>query len=286
MRQASRNSGFVLVIVLLVIVIATTALAATVRHSCEQALGAADRLRKLQLRWGAMSCKAVCLPRAELMLQDRPETDQGPRARVRSSVKLGDITFHLIIGDEQAKANANLLATRRGKSGLIEAIRMLQIDQRHILRTSLRPTGVKTDPASATYGSFGQLLSVGHPSDLVTTEQSDKAASDRITCWSDGRVNFKRTDRRVLRQVFDGVLDETHIDTLIQIREDVPDCTLIEALKQLELKKSIQKIAQTMLTDTSRCHSLWIVAEGSSRRWYQLHISGATHGNEEWNFIW
>jgi len=289
MRPVPHNSGFVLIVVLLVIVTAATALAATVRYSCQQALTAAERMRRLQLRWGMLSCRAVCLPRAELTLQDRPATDSGPLARVHRSVKLGDMTFHVIVGDEQAKADVNLLAARRGRRGLIEALRMLQLDQRRVLQTRLKPIAVKPNPANpipAVYGSFEQLFDVGHPSKLVGTGRIDRYASDRITCWSRGRVNFKRADRRVLREVLEGILNETQIDALIRIRRDVPDCTLNEALGQLDLKKPVRKAAQSLLTDMSWCHSLWIVAEGRSRKWYQLHVARGVIENEEWSFAW
>jgi len=306
MRRRRHNSGFVLIIVLLVIVIASTALAATVRHSCQQALRAAEKTRNLQRRWGALSCRAVALPRAELTLADRSETERGPLAVVRDSVTLGRMTFTLVVGDEQAKANVNLLTARHGKRGLREALRSLQLDQRRVLRTRLQPSAVAPDPAepmATLYGSFEQLFAITHPSDLVgaggggvagrsgpgTAAQtifSQKYASDRITCWSNGKVNFKRGDRRVLRRVLDGVLNETHVDALIRIRDDVPNCTLGEALDQLELEKDARNAARELLTDMSWCHSLWIIVDDGVRTWHELHIAGAATESEDWSFAW
>ena len=55
MRPSRRRSGFVLVMVLVVLAIAATVLAATARRSCALALRAGAAQRDLQVRWAATS---------------------------------------------------------------------------------------------------------------------------------------------------------------------------------------------------------------------------------------
>ena len=294
MKRPSHNAGFVLVLVLLVVFIAGAALATTARTSCGRALDAGDALQQLQLRWGSRSCQAAYLPRAEQMLMDRDRDGvyDTPAATARRTVTLGAMTFHLIFSDEQAKANVNLIAAQQGKQALRHSLRTLQADQRRLLRVRLKPAAAKArafGPAPPIYTSFDQLFEFEHPSELVGIDTLRPPASARITCWGDGRVNFKRAERAVLRQSLAGLLDETSLDTLIRLRRESPDCTLAEAIKHLALPRKKAREVRRYLTDRSRSHGLWVIAEGPTRKWYRLYVAAPNAsylGRQQWSFTW
>ncbi|NQU74912.1 MAG: hypothetical protein HQ546_01190 [Planctomycetes bacterium] len=292
MKHGSRNTGFALLIVLLVITVAATALGTSVRNSCQQAIRAGRVAMELQVRWGAISCKAVFLPAAETILQELSAAGGGAVVNVRRDITLGSVKFQLIVSDEQAKANVNFLASRRGQRGLVEGIRQLQTDLRLVLPVRLRPAEPKISskgPTPEVYTSFDQLLAVEHPSRLIMAKGFDKLITDRITCWSDGKVNFKRAEQGVLRQMLTGLLTEYQINQLLRIRLTSPQCRLREAMSQLELSRENAKQVEPLLTDTSLCHGLWVVAQGLTRNWYQFYAAREDESGEnrqEWLLQW
>ncbi len=289
----THNRGFVLLMVLLVLTICGTILAAAARRSGQQALRAGQALREVQVRWGSLSCKAACLPTAEVLLRAARADDHPAPVEIRRSVKLGTMTFGLLIADEQAKANANRLAARGGSVDLAAALRTLQVGQRRALQVLPRPAArsVTTAITSAPmlYAGPEQLFSVRHPSELVALDEGDTSALSRITCWGSGRINLKRAELRVLRQSLAGLATETQLARLVAFRGENPDCTLGEMLGQLELTDKQSTALRPHVTDTSNCHSLWVVAEGATRSWHRLYVEQLGDGENDsqaWTFRW
>jgi hypothetical protein len=140
------------------------------------------------------------------------------------------------------------------------------------------------------YASLDQVFVFDHPSQLVGPEGEGTCAVRQVTCWTDGRLNFKSAELAVLREVLEGVLDETQIHELASYAQDHPDCHLGEALRSLELKKAQLDAARAALTDESQCHSVWTIAEGRTRKWYRLCVRRAsgTEGSlgPRWVYEW
>ena len=273
------NTGFILVTVLLLLVVAGALAASAARYNCAQALQAGAALEALQVRWGSESCRAVCLAEAERFIVEGDEGDQDTPAPLSCSVVLGDIRFHLRLADEQAKANVNTLAARLGADSIGEPLWRLQEGRRRALPVQLRPCGPLAGAVGgalnpAPYIAFDQLFVFDHPSELMPVEPGEDSPIDRVTCWGDGRVNFKRADPIVLREVTLGVLDEAQRDALRTYRDEHPDATVAEALKSLALDKDKAAAAGALLTDESLCYSLWVVGEGASRKYYRLYVAG------------
>jgi len=86
-------------------------------------------------------------------------------------------------------------------------------------------------------------------------------------------VNFKRAEADVLREMLDGLLTQSELANLVSFRDGSPDCALAEALAQLRLEKDRAERARSAMTDTSSCHSVWVVAQGATRRWYRFCVS-------------
>jgi hypothetical protein len=64
---------------------------------------------------------------------------------------------------------------------------------------------------------------------------------------------------------------------------------LSEAVAHLELAEEPAAQVRELLTDLSLCHSLWVIAEGKTRRWYRLFVKQAGDGEndaQEWSFSW
>lgn len=292
MRRFPHNSGFALLMVLAVIFIAGTVLAACARNSCERVMEAGSALRRLQVRWGARSVRAVVLPAAEHLLAEQAEIDQAPAVMVSRRVTLGGVVFHAVVCDEQAKANVNLLHQRHGQANLAGALRSLQGRQRNFLPIRLRPgtyaaAGITGFPMR--YASLDQVFRFKHPRQLIAPQSGDPPTAGNVTCWGSGKVNFKRAEVAVMRRVLAGVLTETQLARLREVRTESPDCTLYEAIGRLDVKKDKQRVLESLLTDASHCHALWLVVEGRTRNFYRLYVrqaGDAANDSQQWTFEW
>ncbi len=324
--RAKKEPGMTLLVVLVVLAMAGTVLAISARRSCERAILAATARRDLQVKWGFLSCRAVYLPAAEQLLDEARKPDRPPPICVRRSIVLGGLSFRLLLADQQAKANANLLAARRHDSGLAASLRVLLADQRRPIKIELRPGAPPAGLISKVprrYVSFDQLFVAAGPAALVSFQTHGKAAFDRVSPWGSGKVNVRRADRTVMREVLKGVLDEEELDKLCRLREQVPDFSLQQFFAELELtgegdendgsekyeagqqekqkrerkekKEQRLKALRDALTVTSRCHSLWVSArEGLGRgqprrRWHRLYVvqeGDAENDAGEWTLTW
>jgi hypothetical protein len=263
---------------LLVIALAGVIMASTARRSCLEAVRANTALEDLRRRWGAIGLQRALVGQCEQMiLAAEAEGDadrQGPVTRVERRLALTGMTWRLVVGDEQAKVNVNTISTRGGTPALTAALTELLGVEAADLAVALRPAlpeqphGKRVRP----YGSLGQVFAGDWAGAVLRSRPDDPAAIERITCWGDGRINFRRASPEALRAATAGVLDDTQRWKLLELREDIPGISLSEALKRLDLARKQRSRAAAVLADRSRCHSLWIVAETGRRSWRRLVV--------------
>jgi len=292
MGRSARKPGFVLLIVLVVLAVAGSVLAITAGHCCRQALAAGAAARALQVEWGSLSCRAVCLPRAEALLAGESARLGGPVSSVRRTVVLGGIRFDLVASDEQAKADVNLLEHRFGRDVASAKVADLQSPLRRALQVTLRPSGPDRNVVSRIpigYTCPDQVFVFDHPQQLVPTGVRCESPMQRITCWGGGRLNFTRADPAAIRHVTAGLLNDEQVFSLCELVAQRPGCTLAEAMKHLGLELGKTELLKAALTDRSRCQALWVVARGSTRNWYRLYVDqlgDMENDSRRWSFQW
>lgn len=111
------------------------------------------------------------------------------------------------------------------------------------------------------------------PEQLVNPRYSQAAsACDILTCWGDGRVNWQRATEQTLRQQLSPPLDLTQIANLITLRRAFPPLSLSSALDTLGLTAARRNAAADILTDGSRCHSLWLIMTEGSKTAYRMYV--------------
>lgn len=292
MRRQPRECGYVLLLVLAVLVIAGTVLAAAARRHCDNALAAAARAEQMQLRWGMLSCQAFAVGNAERLLARHEAETLAPAVNARSGLRLGEVDFVIEVHDEQAKANANLLARRHGNAALAERLAILQHGQRRVLPARLQPAppaeGVISRVPLA-YRSYAQLFAFGQPRELMDMDSVAAGPVHRITCWGSGRLNLARAELPVIRQVLDDVLDETHLARLRRLREEMPSFTLRELAAGLELSREDADRLAAAATVESGCHGIWVQAQTPTRRYVRLAVRQAAdveNDAKDWLFVW
>jgi hypothetical protein len=298
MKRRSNNPGFVLLMALAILAIAGTILATTSRRCCGRALDASAARQALQVRWGTLSLQATCLAAAEDLLTRDSVKLEHPVVWSGRQIVLGGMTFLVVVSDEQAKANVNLIAHSRGDRTVASSLSALQSGLSDALHVVPRPQEQPAEPNAPgkistdipmLYGSYEQLFDMVHPSQLFARQTLRPAAIERVTCWGSGQINFRRADPAVLREVLLGALDDSDVGKILTFRQKQPDGTLGELMKYLNLGSGKSLKASDLLTDTSACHSVWIIAEGSTRKWYRLYIQqfvGAESSSGQWVFQW
>ncbi len=295
MKRTPKKSGFVLLMVLLVLVISGSILVAAARRCGDESTQAGQTRRELQRRWGAMSCQAALLPMAEKLLTAQRSKENPVVAQARYTLELGGQRFHVILSDETAKLDVNMLDRLYGKEKLATSLQKVQAGESRLLPILLQPaqtplavqtTQAAPDPngpaTAAKYNSLEQLFEFRSPAELVGWREGEGSAVERrVTCWGGGKVNIKRTETAVLREALAGRITESQLARLDSYQRKEFKCGLNDILKNLDFDgKQTGKLAG-LVTDTSSSHGLWIMIEGSTRNWYYLFIRGAGTGSPE-----
>lgn len=259
--------------VLVVLAMGGSLLAVVAHRATGRSAEAGAAARDLQRKWGLRGLQTAYLGRAEEVLARHTTELEPPPVTVREKAILGGVEFDLIVSDEQAKANVNVVSARRDKDGLRACLAALS-SGRWPLQVILRPVEEKSGAIRSVpllYASLEQVFTVSGPVELLGTD-SVAGPARRVTCWGSGKVNFRRAEPAVLREVLTPVLDEYQVHQLCLLRDAMPTAGLGAILAELELEKDTRAAAEKLLADGSSCHSLWIIARGRTRQWHRLCV--------------
>jgi len=296
MRRCPRKSGFVLLLILVLVAICGIAMAATARRYGEKIMQSNAAVKELQFRWGACSCQRTILPQANGLLIEQCKPKATPPALMCHQVMLGGMRFNLVVGDECAKSNVNLLAKQHDDAGMLACVRRLQGDDRRLLNVELSPLADADAPADDSafpikYEGFEQLFAIRHPSELGLQSLGGVSACRRLTFWSDGQVNLWRADIPVLRETLQGLLTESNLVALDELRRKtaVKDLDRGKAFAKMQLTDEQTTALMPLIRETSDCFSLWVYVQGANRSWYRLYVQrqdGGGNNAKQWVFAW
>lgn len=262
LESGHRDHGVVLLITLVLIAIAAVVLAATARRSMSAALDVATATEDLQRRWAAVSLEAALADSVGSIL-DR-ETAKGiePIRRIDAEIEFGTARVTVAITDEQATVNVNALLAGRSRSGLVAAVRALS---RPIEDVADEPLRVRLRPQTQRVSSFAQVFDRPSPQQILSV------APD-VTCWGNGRLNWRRASDRALKTFAAPAVGSAAINQLIDLRKD-DELTLEQAIAQLDgVPRSTRQQLPRYLTDRSACFGIWVTVHGQHRDWHSLRI--------------
>jgi hypothetical protein len=289
------------------LVLAATLLVAVSRAAGRAGMTARAAEEELQHRWGVVSCRKAVLPYVEAMLTSLEQERRRSVPRFETAVKLGGVTFELILADEQAKANVNAILEESDAmrtetrvrqalsgSGLGNRIKLrptqgevVQVVRAGVAVATTGPTSRPARAASAlAVASWGQVFDAVPPGQLVRPMPGSRLAPvDVLTCWGSGAVNVRRATDEALKLAAGRSLSGAQIGRLIDARDKLwqrrPgdagfDESPAEKLKELMTKSSGESLANKGnlgLVDGSSCHSLWVVTRTGRRDWYDWFVS-------------
>jgi hypothetical protein len=274
--------GYALLLVLLVLAVAAAATAGVCRISLRKALHARRAEEDLQRRWAVVSCRAALLPRADSVLARAEREGAAPAAEVRRDVRLGGETLTLVFGDEQAKANVNLLYRAAGAGGTERAVRRLiataNVDV-ELRPLPARPGATSDDDPLPPFESFGQVFARATPRELIGPAGGRSPVPAAVlTCWGDGTLNFRRASAEAVREVAAPHAGAALANRLVQLRDKHPGLDAAAVLDQVKLSDTAREALEEVLVDESACFSLWIITRSADRTGYDLAVLDESSG--------
>lgn len=222
--------GFVLVLTLTMILIAVMITGRAANRSLSRTLQSIEAEQQLQRRWEHLSLQRTLLGRAGSIFATHTEPNQSPVIWHDGSFQLSGQTYRVRLSDESAKVNLNQLQ------------RVMTREQFQSVLSSL-PTG-STHREGEPIESWGQLFGSLPASQLIGETTS-------ITCWGDGRLNIHRASEESIRLLLTPVIGTSEVDALIRKRN--------EQRTSVPASLGVPQAAQSLATEQSVCHSLWIV---------------------------
>jgi hypothetical protein len=305
--------------VLGLLVLSTTLLVAVSRLAGRAAVAARGAEDDLQRCWGVASCRKAVLPHIEPILGALEQERRRPAPTYAISVKLGGTTFDMILADEQAKANVNAmlsgadltLAETRVRQALAGSGMSNRIKLRATIGGVLQPIRIATTAPAATQpiwnsnalavGGWGQVFDAAPPAQWVRPMPGSRIAPlDLLTCWGTGAMNIRRASDTALGLAAGRSLTMVEINRLVEARDKLFDRRASEGsfdqspadqLQQLMTRaagESLKNKGNLALSETSSCHSLWVISRNGRRDGYDLFVSDEANAKRPsiWAFSW
>jgi hypothetical protein len=268
MTRTLQSRGYVLVMTLLVLVIAAVALSAVTAESHQRAMAARNAQDELQRRWAALSCEQTLLPRIPAILAK--DTDK-PRARLVETLELGGQKLHLVLSDEQAKANVNFLAANLDATTLRETLNGLAgagvaIDLLPTITRTKDKSGKET--ATANFASYGQVFGDAPPDKLLGS------VTGRLTCWGDTKLNTKAAAPAAVAAVASTVLDKSEMVRFADVQKKNPDAPWRDLFRSANILPDKVKTMESRVAESSACSSLWVIPEDATHYRFAVNSAG------------
>jgi type II secretory pathway component PulK len=289
--ERRRQSGFALLMVLVLVALAGVALAGLARRSLSGALESKTAVEAMQRRWAVRSARHTLLGRAERILDtaERGVDDRGepaeqyqndPMPELRVECELAGAAYELVITDEQSKLNVNTALADAEPSQVrasVTALSPVKLSRRGEPGVRLRPLA-HAEPLKEAglhlpmIRAYGQLFENVPPGRLVGRDRAS-AFAGRITCWGDGRVNIRRAPEAVIRRACGEQVSAVALNLLLRQRDRTPYASLKQMLDEADQIDAEQRgRIQQHLTDASTSHGLWVIARGEQRDRHHLAI--------------
>lgn len=272
---------------LVLVALAALAQAGLARKSLLLASDAIHAQTELQHRWGTISCRQLLLENAQesfLQIEEQHKAADKPYplpAQVTGQVILGQLTFAVVLSDEEAKANINTLQAR-----LPTLSRQLTTE----LSGSRLPINFQPNmspQASQTkrwYTGWGQVFLLRDVLTIALWEPLLEATS-RITCWGSGKVNIKRGSDDLLERIISQTIDAKTARQFLELRRESDQISLENLLSQLSLRRTQATKLRGWLTDKSQCFSLWIQVANREHKQYHFFVMGDRGANADLPYL-
>ncbi len=285
--QAKQNrKGMVLLLVLVALIIAATALVSVARQSHRIGRDAIRAKQELQQRWGTESLRRSLLPAASDVFDERDKAlrqqriTELPPAELQGQVALGKTMFQFILADEDARANVNSLYHYGGNEKAKAAIRTLSkslaavalqpevpsVGGKQMIKETQVPDDeeneeddpeVLAEQTPNAFRSWGQVFNLQRVPNV-------QQATRRLSCWNSEAINIRRAEDDTIVEVMGVVLGK---GTARRILEDY---------RSGEVNEIGRTIDRNTGSSTARAQLKRLVSESSTR--FSLWVRSSRNG--------
>jgi uncharacterized protein YbdZ (MbtH family) len=264
---------------LALIAISSIALAGMARHSMNRALEANREEKRLQLKWlratatdSIVSSAAAALP---IVPAQAGEVSTASLKSTRTQMNLpSGWSLSVTVSDESAKANLQTLLRFRepGKALAGELLRS------HALLTQFLGSASESTKSRA-IRNWGDVFEYPAGQSSVDTARSIRNATKEITCWGDGRINLERASSDLVQSVCQLVAsDEVAREFVARLRAHGAK-DLNKLTTGLEVNEGELQALRNIVSNQSRCYSLWLEINLQEQTWTTLHVLDKTAGD-------
>ena len=257
-RRRDRRRGFVLLVTLVTLAIAGLLLASLANRSLTLAMQAETETAETQLHWGAVSVRQATVK----VLSTSPEN--APYAPTSQSLRLGDVAFQIVIENENTKLNLNRLLPSLGRDSLEK------------LAQSLTSADVQLTPSQdiseTAFQSWGQVFCFDDRPDGQLKIDWLRNRARHLTCYGNGRIDYRNTDDRVVRALFEAIEEPIAGQKFMQVKKLSSTTSLEKLLASKVLDKDTQRVLKRWLTDRVEFKSVWLSGETRTRKSESLSV--------------
>jgi len=237
----------ILVLVLLMIALCGAIVSQIASRVIRLSGQAADAQRESRHRWAAVSIRRTCLDLAPTLLTQTFEQQSTPVQQRSFSIFLGGTRFEVNIQDESAKLPVQRLIRQYSLESIKPPIRTL-VGNRAVLRSVF--------PRNAT--QMKDILDSPKTNDTSTSLRFWNDVSQRMTLWSDGRVNVLTAEPSTLDALWQLEFNRRVPDEILAIGQQAVPNNFNEFVRTLGLSSSQTRFAREWLSTSSNTYSVWI----------------------------
>ncbi len=270
--------GFVLVLTLAMILIAVMITARSANRSLTRTLQAIESETQLQSRWSKLSLQRSLLSRSTQVFEAVEAEERASSSRRiwhDGQIELSGTTYRLRLSDENAKVNLNTIRrTRPARDYQRFIAETVSVPRRPTMQEK---TSLERGPEiNDTIESWGLVFEDTSPAQLM-----DQTTS--ITCWGNGRLNLQRASDQSVHIMLEPIIGQSDVDAILRQRHEQTDRH--GHSPQMPQPSLVPPVAAELVTQDSRCYSLWLISEESGDA--ELHVREVRdHGSVESSFRW
>jgi hypothetical protein len=136
--------------------------------------------------------------------------------------------------------------------------------------------------------SWGQVFEPVRSAESLRIGRAIRAATGQMTCWGTGKINVRRADDATILAVCGSEVSHSAMQKLLALRAEPGQTGLSALVERMTINNKDRTALRRLITDGSRCHSLWIVCRSRLRSWTTLTVDhpGDGSGSEYLVFTW
>ncbi len=276
-----QRKGFLLLGVIVLIAVATMILASVANFSFNHAHSTIQAQQECQLRWTAASSQRLLL---HLLKEEPDRILQGIEQNgvgTPLSLSLGDVSLQILVGDESAKLDLNLVHAERKN----ETASIVKRFCEQGVAVELQPKVRNRDAKDNAFVSWGQVFA---PTNYGATPIDLVVQTKQITCWGK-RVNINSAADEVLGETCSLVVGDIIANRIVRLRNEEASRSVGQILSLLEITAEQRQKLQRVLTDQSVSQTIWINAshnKGSFESYWLTVREGFPTSSNRRTSIW